>query len=73
MSIMEELHILLNPNKEHKKVFPNLSVKDFRNNQSLKDHLHCVKSVYIWSFSSPIFEQCEIHVQLEKRKNPLIT
>ena len=25
-AIMEELHILLTPNKEHKKVFPNVSV-----------------------------------------------
>ena len=28
---MEELHILLTPNKEHKKVFPNVPVIGFRN------------------------------------------
>ena len=30
-TIMEELHILLTPNKEHKKVFPNVSSIGFRN------------------------------------------
>ena len=30
-SIMEELHILLTPNKEHKKVFPDVPVVGFRN------------------------------------------
>ena len=36
---MEELHILLTPNKEYKKVFPNVSVIEFRNGKSLKDFL----------------------------------
>ena len=36
-AIMEELHILLTPNKEHKKVFPNVPVIGFRNGKSLKD------------------------------------
>ena len=36
---MEELHILLTPNKEHKKVFPNVPVIGFRNGKSLKDFL----------------------------------
>ena len=35
-AIMEELHILLTSNKEHKKVFPNVPVIGFRNGQSLK-------------------------------------
>ena len=38
-AILEELHILLNPNKEHKKVFPNVPVIGFRNGKSLKDFL----------------------------------
>ena len=38
-SIMEELHILLTPNKEHKKVFPDVLVVEFRNGNSLKDYL----------------------------------
>ena len=36
---MEELHILLTLNKEHKKVFPNVPVIGFRNGKSLKDFL----------------------------------
>ena len=36
-SIMEELHILLTPNKEHKKVFPDVPVVGFLNGQSFKD------------------------------------
>ena len=38
-AIMEELHILLTSNKEHKKVFPNVPVIGFRNGKSLKDFL----------------------------------
>ena len=38
-SIMEELHILLTPNKEHKKVFSDVSVVGFRSGKSLKDYL----------------------------------
>ena len=38
-SIMEELHILLTPNKENKKVFPDVPVVGFRNGRSLKDYL----------------------------------
>ena len=38
-STMEELHILLTPNKEHKKVFPDVSVVGFWNGKSLKDYL----------------------------------
>ena len=36
-AIIEELHMLLSPNKEHKKVFPNVLVLGFRNGKSLKD------------------------------------
>ena len=32
---MEELHILLTPNKEHKKVFPDVPVVGFWNGKSL--------------------------------------
>ena len=38
-STIEELHILLTPNKEHKKVFTDVSVVGFRNGKSLKDYL----------------------------------
>ena len=37
-AIMEELHILLTPNKEHK-VFPNVPLIEFRNGKSFKDFL----------------------------------
>ena len=36
---MEELHILLAPNKEQKKVIPNLPVIGFRNGKNLQDYL----------------------------------
>ena len=42
-SIMEELHILLTPNKEHQKVFPDVPVVGFRNGKSLKDYLVTAK------------------------------
>ena len=38
-AIMEQLHILPTPNKEHKKVFPNVQVIGFPNGKSLKDFL----------------------------------
>ena len=38
-SIMEELHILLNSNKEHKKVLTDVSVIGFRSGKSIKDYL----------------------------------
>ena len=38
-AIMEELHILLIANKEHKKVFANVPVIGFRNGKRLKDFL----------------------------------
>ena len=38
-AIVEELHILLTPNKEHKKVFSNVPVIEFQNDKSLKDFL----------------------------------
>ena len=38
-TIIEELHILLTPNKEHNKVFPNVPVIGFRNGKSLTDFL----------------------------------
>ena len=41
---MEELRILLTPNKEHKKVFPDVPVVGFRNGKSLKDYLVRTKS-----------------------------
>ena len=36
---MEELHILLTPNREHKKVFPDVPALGFWNGKSLKDYL----------------------------------
>ena len=36
---MEELQILLAPDKEHQKVFPKVPIVGFRDGKSLKDHL----------------------------------
>ena len=36
---MEELKILLAPDKEHQKVFPKVPTVGFRNRKNLKDHL----------------------------------
>ena len=41
--VMEELHILLTPNKEHEKVYSDVPVVGFLNGQSLKDYLVRVK------------------------------
>ena len=38
-TILEELQILLAPDKENQKVFPNVPIVGFRNRKSLKDHL----------------------------------
>ena len=38
-TILEELQILLAPDIEHQKVFPNVPIVGFRNGKSLKDHL----------------------------------
>ena len=38
-TILEKLQILLAPDKEHQKVFPNVSIVGFRNGKSLKNHL----------------------------------
>ena len=38
-NILQELHILLTPDKEHKKVFQEIPIVGFRNGKSLKDHL----------------------------------
>ena len=37
--IMEELHILLTSNKEHRNVFSDVPVVGFQNGKSLKDYL----------------------------------
>ena len=36
---LQELHLLLAPNKEHKKISPDVPVVEFRNGNSLKDYL----------------------------------
>ena len=38
-NILQELHILLTPDKEHKNVFQDILSVGFRNGKSLKDHL----------------------------------
>ena len=38
-SILEELQILLAPDKKHKSVFPEVSIVGFQNTKSLKDYL----------------------------------
>ena len=35
-NILQELHLLLAPDKKHKKVFPDVRVAGFRNGKSLK-------------------------------------
>ena len=37
--IMEELHVLLPPNKEHRKVFSDMPVVGFHNGKSLEDYM----------------------------------
>ena len=44
-NILQELHLLLAPDKEHKKVFPDVPVAGFRNGKSLKDYL--VRAAYL--------------------------
>ena len=38
-NILQELHILLTPDQEHKNVFQDIPVVGFHNGKSLKDHL----------------------------------
>ena len=38
-NILQELHLLLAPDREHKKVFPDVAVAGFRNGNSFKDYL----------------------------------
>ena len=38
-TILEELQIVLEPDKEHQKVFPNVPIVGVRNGKSLKDYL----------------------------------
>ena len=38
-NVLQELHILLAPDKEHQKVFPTVPIVGFRNGKSLKDYL----------------------------------
>ena len=38
-NILQELHILLTPDQEHKKVFQDIPGAGFRKSKSLKDHL----------------------------------
>ena len=38
-TILKELQILLAPDKEHQKVFPNVRIVGFCNGKSLNDHL----------------------------------
>ena len=56
-AITEELHILLTPNKEHKKVFPNVLIIGFRNGKSLKDF--SVRATIPKLNRSGRFEPCE--------------
>ena len=38
-NIIEKLHMLFTPNKEHKKAFPDVPLVGFRNGKSLKNYL----------------------------------
>ena len=42
-NILQELHILVTPDQEHKKVFQDIPVIGFRNEKSLTDHLVVTK------------------------------
>ena len=44
-NILQELHLLLAPDKEHKKVFPNVPVVGIRNGKSLKGIAQFVQKV----------------------------
>ena len=44
---MEELHILLTPNKDHRKVFPDVPVVGFRNGKSLKGTIMQIEKALI--------------------------
>ena len=46
-SILEELQILLAPDKEHKKVFREVPILGFPNGKSLKDYLNHVRRVLV--------------------------
>ena len=37
--VLEEIHILLTPDREHRKVFPKVPIVGFKRGKSLKDHL----------------------------------
>ena len=37
-SLIDKLYVLITPNKEHKKVFPNVPIVGFQNGQNLKDY-----------------------------------
>ena len=43
-NILEELHILLTPDQEHKKVFQDIPIVGIHNGKSLRDHLVRVNS-----------------------------
>ena len=54
--MLQEIHLLLAPDKEHKNVFPNVPVGKFRNGKSLKDYL--VGAVLLRTNESGKCESC---------------
>ena len=55
-NILQELHLLLAPDTEHKKVSPNVPVVGFSNGKCLKDYL--VRAVLPRTNEAGIYEPC---------------
>ena len=61
-TILEELQILLAPDKDRQKVFPKVPIVGFRNGKSLKDHLvrasdHLVRaSVSVFTINCQVYQ-----------------
>ena len=56
-NILQEIHILLMPDEEHKKVFQDTNIVGFLNDKSIKDDLFRAKLTYFEITGSP--ESCE--------------
>ena len=54
--MLQELHLLLDPDKERKKVFPNVPVVGFRDGRSLKNYL--VRAILPRTNETGRFELC---------------
>ena len=68
-TILEELEILLVPDKEHQKVFSNVPIVGFRDGKSLKDHLERASLPILNLGSGPCgkrnFQVCQLIVNTD--------